>query len=81
MLFVFSTDCFAMDFDAVVTYESIFVIYSRNYEGSGFVIGSNTVVTNAHVIGNQNDKKVKAYSGQEYNASIYLFNEAIDIAI
>ena len=81
MLFAFSTDCFAMDFDAEAAYESIFVIYSGNYEGSGFAIGSNTVVTNAHVIGNQNDIIVKAYSGQEYNASIYLFNEALDIAI
>lgn len=81
MLFAFSTDCFAMDFDAEDAYESIFVIYSGNYEGSGFAIGSNTVVTNAHVIGNQNDIIVKAYSGQEYNASIYLFNEALDIAI
>ena len=80
MLFAFSTDCFAMDFDAEAAYESIFVIYSGNYEGSGFAIGSNTVVTNAHVIGNQNDIIVKAYSGQEYNASIYL-NEALDIAI
>lgn len=81
MLFAFSADCFAMDFDAEAAYESIFVIYSGNYEGSGFAIGSNTVVTNAHVIGNQNDIIVKAYSGQEYNAAIYLFNEALDIAI
>ena len=81
MLFAFSVDCFAMDFDAEVAYESIFVIYSGNYEGSGFAIGPNTVVTNAHVIGNRNDIKVKTYSGEEYKASIFLFNEAIDIAI
>lgn len=81
MLFAFSADCFAMDFDAEAAYESIFVIYSGNCEGSGFAIGSNTVVTNAHVIGNQNDIIVKAYSGQEYNAAIYLFNEVLDIAI
>lgn len=81
MLFAFSINCFAMDFDAEVAYESIFVIYSGNYEGSGFAIGSNTVVTNAHVIGNRNDIKVKTYSGDEYKASIFLFNEALDIAI
>ena len=81
MLFAFSIDCFAMDFDAEVAYESIFVIYSGNYEGSGFAIGSNTVVTNAHVIGNRNDIKVKTYSGEEYKASIFLLNEALDIAI
>lgn len=81
MLFAFSIDCFAMDFDAEVAYESIFVIYSGNYEGSGFAIGSNTVVTNAHVIGNRNDIKVKTYSGEEYKASIFLFNEALDMAI
>ncbi len=81
MLFAFSVTCYAMDFDAEVAYESIFVIYSGNYEGSGFAIGENTVVTNAHVIGNRNDIKVKSYSGEEYRASIYLFNEALDIAI
>lgn len=81
MLFAFSANCFAMDFDAEVAYESIFVIYSGNYEGSGFAIGFNTVVTNAHVIDNRNDITVKTYSGEEYNASIYLFNEALDIAI
>ena len=81
MLFAFSIDCFAMDFDAEVAYESIFVIYSGNYEGSGFAIGSNTVVTNAHVIGNRNDIRVRTYSGEEYKASIFLFNEALDIAI
>ncbi len=81
MLFALSIDCFAMDFDAEVAYESIFVIYSGNYEGSGFAIGTNTVVTNAHVIGNRNDIKVKTYSGDEYKASIFLFNEALDIAI
>lgn len=81
MLFAFSIECFAMDFDAEVAYESIFVIYSGNYKGSGFAIGSNTVVTNAHVIGNRNDITVKAYSGEEYKASTFLFNEALDIAI
>lgn len=81
LLFAFSITCYAMDFDAEEAYESIFVIYSGNYEGSGFAIGSNTVVTNAHVIGNRNDIKVKTYSGEEYRASIFLFNEALDIAI
>lgn len=81
MLFAFSFQCYAMEFDAEVAYESIFVIQSGNYEGSGFAIGGNTVVTNAHVIGSRNSITVKTYSGEKYNASIFLINEALDIAI
>lgn len=81
MLFAFSIDCFAMDFDAELTYESIFVIYSGKSEGSGFAIGKNTIVTNAHVIENRNSIMVKTYSGEEYCASVFLYNEPLDIAI
>jgi serine protease Do len=70
-----------MDFDAEEAYESIFVIYSGRYEGSGFAIGSNTVVSNAHVIDDRNSITVKTYSGDEFRASIYLINEALDIVI
>ncbi len=81
MLFAFSVTCYAMDFDAEEAYESIFVIYSGRYEGSGFAIGSNTVVSNAHVIDDRNSITVKTYSGDEFRASIYLINEALDIVI
>lgn len=81
MSFAFSITCYAMDFDAEKAYESIFVIQSGSYEGSGFAIGENTVVTNAHVIGNRNEIIVNSYTGEKYRAAIFLYNETLDIAI
>ena len=81
LLFASSVSAFAMDFDAEEKYESIFVVYSGNYVGSGFAIGSNTVVTNAHVIGNSNDISLFTYQGDIYRASIYLIDNTLDIAV
>lgn len=80
-LFAFSVSAFAMEFDAEKAYESIFVIYSGNSTGSGFAIGENTVVTNAHVIANENDIIVYGYDGNIYRASVYLIDTSFDIAI
>ena len=81
ILFAFSFRSYAIDFDAEEAYKSVFVIFSGNYEGSGFAIGSNAIVTNAHVIDDVNDIIVKSYYGDDYKASIYLYNESLDIAI
>ena len=70
-----------MEFDAEKTYESIFVIYSGNSAGSGFAIGENTVITNAHVIANENDITVYGYDGSTYMASVYLIDNSFDIAV
>ena len=80
-LFAFSITVFAMEFDAEKTYESIFVIYSGNSAGSGFAIGENTVITNAHVIANENDITVYGYDGSTYMASVYLIDNSFDIAV
>ena len=80
-LFAFSTKTYAMGFDAEDVYESVFVVYSGDYIGSGFAIGSNTVVTNAHVIGNTNDVQIYTYSGDVYRASVYLIDNSFDIAV
>ena len=80
-LFAFSINVFAIDFDAEKAYESIFVIYSGNSAGSGFAIGENTVVTNAHVIANENDITIYGYDGKTYRASVYLMDVSFDIAV
>ena len=80
-LFAFSFSVYAMDFDAEITYQSIFVVYSGNHVGSGFAIGSNTVITNAHVIGNSNDIQLYSYEGDVYRASVYLIDNSFDIAV
>lgn len=81
MLFAFSINIKAMEFDAEEAYNSIFVVYSGNYIGSGFAIGTNTVITNAHVIENSNDIMVKTFQGDSYRASIYLIDDSFDIAV
>lgn len=80
-LFAFSINVFAMDFDAEEAYESIFVIYYGNSAGSGFAIGENTVVTNAHLIANENDIAIYGYDGKTYRASVYLIDASFDIAV
>lgn len=80
-LFAFSINVFAMEFDAEKAYESIFVIYSGNSAGSGFAIGENTIVTNAHVIENENDIAIYGYDGKIYRASLYLIDTSFDIAV
>lgn len=81
ILSAFYVNAYCMDFDAETAYESIFVVRSGNHEGSGFAIGTNMVVTNAHVIGNQKNIILQSYDGHEYRAGIYLIDNTFDIAI
>lgn len=81
MLVALSFPVYAMDFDAETAYESIFVVSSGKYEGSGFAIGTNTVVTNAHVIDDSDEIVLYTYGGDTYRASIYIIDHAFDIAI
>ncbi len=80
-LFAFSIDSKAMDFDAETLYHSVFIVYSGNYVGSGFAIGENTIITNAHVIGDTYDINLYSYEGNVYRASIYLIDNYLDIAV
>lgn len=81
LLFAFSINVCAMDFDAEEAYHSIFVVYSGNSQGSGFAIGSNTVITNAHVVTNEEDVVLYDYGGTAYKASVYLKDRNFDIAV
>lgn len=71
----------AIGFEAEEIYESVFVIYSGNSLGSGFALGENCVITNAHVIGDTRDITVQTYGGDEYRASVIGMNEEEDIAV
>lgn len=71
----------AIDFDAEEKYNSVFVISSGQALGSGFAIGENCVVTNAHVIDNQNSIILTGYNGNKYPASLIGFDDNKDIAI
>ena len=71
----------AIGFEAETAYESVFVIYSGNSLGSGFAIGENCIVTNAHVIENKRNIRIETYGGQAYQASVLGINQHEDIAV
>ncbi len=71
----------ALGFDAEKTYNGVFVIYSGNSLGSGFSIGENSIITNAHVIENKDKILVKTYADDSYPATVVLIDPALDIAV
>lgn len=71
----------AIGFEAETVYESVFVIYSGNSLGSGFAVGKNCIVTNAHVIENERNITVITYGGTEFQATVLGINENEDIAV
>lgn len=81
VLLATSLTAFAIGFDAEEVYESVFVVYSGNSLGSGFAIGKDCIVTNAHVIDNPNKVVIKTYSGNEYSAFLVGLNKEQDIAV
>ncbi|MEE0266035.1 MAG: trypsin-like peptidase domain-containing protein [Acutalibacteraceae bacterium] len=81
ILLATSLHSFAIDFVAEDIYESVFVVYSGNSLGSGFSIGKDCIVTNAHVIDQTDDVVIKSYSGEEYSAFVVGINQEEDIAI
>ncbi len=81
VLFASTISAYAIGFSAEEIYESVFVIYSGNSLGSGFAVGKNCIVTNAHVISNTRNIYVKSYGGDEYQAKIIGMDESKDIAV
>lgn len=81
MVLAISLPVSAMEFDAEEIYESVFVIYSGKSLGSGFAIGNNCIVTNAHVIDDVQNVIIKSYSGIEYQAFVLGLDSEKDIAI
>lgn len=72
---------YALDFDVEDVYNAVFVVYSDNNLGSGFSIGKNCVITNAHVISNKENISVKTYDEKTYKAELVAINEEMDLAI
>lgn len=81
VLFASTLSAGAIGFEAEQVYESVFVIYSGNSLGSGFAVGENCIVTNAHVINNPRSITVETYGGTKYKASVLGMNEQQDIAV
>lgn len=81
MFFASTAFAWAIGFEAEEAYESVFVIYSGRSMGSGFAIGVNCVVTNAHVINREDQITALSYGGEEYNARVLGLSESEDIAV
>lgn len=81
ILFASPLSAGAMGFEAEETYESVFVIYCGNAMGSGFALGENCIITNAHVIDSGDDITVLTYGGTEYAACVIGMDEYADIAV
>lgn len=81
MILASSLSAYAIGFDTEEVYNSVFVVYSGNSMGSGFAIGENCIITNAHVINNQYDVKIETYGGEIKRAFIVSIDEHIDIAV
>lgn len=81
MILASSLSAYAIGFDTEEVYNSVFVVYSGNSMGSGFAIGENCIITNAHVISNQYDVRIETYGGEMKRAFIVALDERIDIAV
>jgi serine protease Do len=81
MLLASSPSALAIGFTAEEKYNSVFVVMSGNSLGSGFSVGKNCVVTNAHVIRNINNIVLQTYSGESHTAFLVGMDEDKDIAV
>ena len=75
MILASSIPAHAIGFDTEEVYNSVFVVYSGNSMGSGFAIGENCIITNAHVINNQYDVRIETYGGEMKRAFIVALDE------
>ena len=81
ILFAIPCSVFAIEFDAEEKYNSVFVVTSGLSLGSGFAIGENCIVTNAHVIDNHSRINLTTYDGESYTAYLVGSDTEKDIAV
>jgi serine protease Do len=72
---------FAIGFDAEEVYKSVFVITTEDGLGSGFSIGENCIVTNAHVVGNSSVVNIETNKGKYYDGNVVALNVDLDLAV
>lgn len=81
ILFASTVSSGAIGFEAETAYESVFVIYCGNSLGSGFAVGENCIVTNAHVVDSGSAITVQTYGGEQYRATVLGSSAYMDIAV
>lgn len=81
VLFGIPLAAFAIEFAAEEKYNSVFVVTSGISLGSGFAIGENCIVTNAHVINDIDNIILTTYAGETYTAYVIGCDQDRDIAV
>ena len=81
VLFAIPLAAFAIEFAAEEKYNSVFVVTSGISLGSGFAIGENCIVTNAHVINDIDNIILTTYAGETYTAYVIGCDQDRDIAV
>ena len=71
----------AIEFKAEEKYNSVFIITSGNSLGSGFAVGENCIITNAHVLDNPNRISLTTYAGETHSAYLVGYDQDKDIAV
>ena len=71
----------AIGFAAEEKYSSVFVVTSGNSLGSGFAVGENCIITNAHVLDNPNNIALTTYAGETHTAYLVGYDQDKDIAV
>lgn len=81
MLLASTISVSAIGFKAEEKYNSVFVVTSGNSLGSGFAIGENCIITNAHVLDDANNILLTTYEGEKHTAYLVGCDEDKDIAV
>lgn len=81
ILLSLSVNSSAIGFEAETVYNSVFIVRSGDSLGSGFAIGKNSIVTNAHVITDKKSVTLTTYDGDDFKAEIFSIDAAKDIAV
>lgn len=71
----------SIGFDAESANNAVVVVYSGESMGSGFAIGENCIISNAHVIKDKEGIKVATYGGSVYEADVVAMDEELDIVV
>lgn len=71
----------AIEFKAEEKYNSVFVVTSGNALGSGFAVGENCIITNAHVLDNPNNIMLSTYAGETHTTYLVGYDQDKDIAV
>ena len=71
----------AIGFNAEEKYNSVFVVTSGNSLGSGFAVGENCIVTNAHVIADPSNISLITYAGKSHKVFLVGYDQDKDIAV